>query len=147
MQILSRASRLDKPPPPLHVGYALQGPLSKGVRPALGGIGGRRSPCSIWVADREARQYFVVLFDKPVGQGKVVVEEVTVAEEPALEGKAKVVYRGGDPVQLRRARRLGLPENQEVQPAELAKGRVRRHHRIPTRQGEGGEIGVHPELG
>ncbi|HEY4597031.1 MAG TPA: MG2 domain-containing protein, partial [Thermoanaerobaculia bacterium] len=116
------------------------------------------------VVDRDSRQYFDVLFDKPVGQGRVgevldpapakiypalggswkwqttnalrfqpsgglpvaseyrvtldparivhegqvfsgdteltvktdkfLVEEVTVAEEPALEGKAKVVYRG-----------------------------------------------------
>jgi hypothetical protein len=79
---------------------------------------------------------------------KLVVEEVTAVEEPALERKDQGGLPGGDPAQLpRRAQRLGLPKNQEVQPAELAKGRVRRHHRISTRQSEGGEIGVHPELG
>jgi len=35
---------------------------------------------------------------------------------------------------------LGLTENPQIQPAELAKRHVRRHHRIPARQREGGEL-------
>src|SRR5262249_44921467 len=40
-----------------------------------------------------------------------------------------------------------LSENQEIQTSELTKRRVRRDHRVATRQGEGGEVGVHPQLG
>jgi alpha-2-macroglobulin len=146
-------------------GYAFRGPLAKALaRFRAGAAGGETVSVFNVVVDREGRQYFDVLFDKPVGQGKVgevldpapakiepvlggswkwqttnalrfqasgglpvasvytvtldpakivkegqvftgdaeltvktdkfLVEEVTVAEEPALEGKAKVVYRG-----------------------------------------------------
>ncbi len=146
-------------------GYAFRGPLSKTLaRFRAGAAGGETVAVFNVVVDREGRQYFDVLFDKPVGQGRVgevldpapakiapvlggswkwqttnalrfqasgglpvasvytvtldpakivkegqvftgdtevtvktdkfLVEEVTVAEEPALEGKAKVVYRG-----------------------------------------------------
>ncbi len=146
-------------------GYAFRAPLSKALaRFRAGASGGETVSVFNVVVDREGRQYFDVLFDKPVGQGKVgevldpapakiypvlggswkwqttnalrfqasgglpvaseyrvtldpakivkegqvfsgdteltvktdkfLVEEVTVAEEPALAGKAMVVYRG-----------------------------------------------------
>ena len=146
-------------------GYAFRGPLGKALaRFRAGASGGETVSVFNVVVDRENRQFFDVLFDKPVGQGKVgevldpvpakifptlggswkwqttnalrfepsgglpvaseykveldparivqagqvfsgdteltvrtdkfLVEEVTVQEEPALEGKAKVVYRG-----------------------------------------------------
>jgi uncharacterized protein YfaS (alpha-2-macroglobulin family) len=146
-------------------GYAFRGPIAKALaRFRAGAAGGETVSVFNVVVDREGRQYFDVLFDKPVGQGRVgevldpapakiapvlggswrwqttnalrfqasgglpvasvytvtldpakivkegqvftgdteltvktdkfLVEEVTVAEEPALEGKAKVVYRG-----------------------------------------------------
>ncbi|MFL6232187.1 MAG: hypothetical protein ACJ76N_03560, partial [Thermoanaerobaculia bacterium] len=145
--------------------FAFRAPLAKDLaRFRAGAAGGETVSVFNVVVDRESRQYFDVLFDKPVGQGKVgevldpapakiepglggswkwqttnalrfqpsgglpvaseyrvtldparivhegqvfsgdteltvktdkfLVEEVTVAEEPALEGKAKVVYRG-----------------------------------------------------
>ncbi|HEY2292848.1 MAG TPA: alpha-2-macroglobulin [Thermoanaerobaculia bacterium] len=144
-------------------GYAFRAPLAKALARLRAGSGETVSVFNV-VVDRESRQYFDVLFDKPVGQGRVgevldpapakiepglggswkwqttnalrfqpsgglpvaseyrvmldparivhegqvfsgdteltvktdkfLVEEVTVAEEPALEGKAKVVYRG-----------------------------------------------------
>ena len=146
-------------------GYAFRGPLGKALaRFRAGASGGETVSVFNVVVDRDNRQFFDVLFDKPVGQGKVgevldpvpakispalggswkwqttnalrfepsgglpvaseykveldpakivqagqvfagdteltvrtdkfLVEEVTVQEEPALEGKAKVVYRG-----------------------------------------------------
>src|SRR3954464_4080062 len=144
--------------------YAFRAPLAKALARLRAGSGGETVSVFNVVVDREGRQYFDVLFDKPVGQGRVgevldpapakiepglggsgkwqttnalrfqpsgglpvaseyrvtldpakivhegqvfsgdteltvktdkfLVEEVTVAEEPALEGKAKVVYRG-----------------------------------------------------
>jgi len=145
--------------------FAFRAPLSKAMaRFRAGAQGGETVSVFNVVVDREGRQWFDVLFDKPVGQGKVgevldpapakisptlggswkwqttnalrfqpsgglpvaseykveldpakivkegqvftgeteltvrtdkfLVEEVTVLEEPALEGKAKVVYRG-----------------------------------------------------
>ncbi len=145
--------------------YAFRGPLSKAMaRFRAGAQGGETVSVFDVVVDRQNRQYFDVLFDKPLGQGKVgevldpapakifpalggswkwqdtnalrfepsgglpvasefkveldpqkvikegqvfsgeteltvktdkfLVEEVTVLEEPALEGKGKVVFRG-----------------------------------------------------
>ncbi len=145
--------------------YAFRAPLAKAMaRFRAGAQGGETVSVFNVVVDREGRQWFDVLFDKPLGQGKVgevldpapakifptlggswkwqttnalrfqpsgglpvaseykveldptkivkegqvftgdteltvrtdkfLVEEVTVLEEPALEGKAKVVYRG-----------------------------------------------------
>jgi hypothetical protein len=136
--------------------FAFRAPLAKALDRLRAGSGETVSAFNV-VVDREGRQYFDVLFDKPVGQGKVgevldpapakiypalggswkwqttnalrfqpspspastgvakivheeqvfsgdteltvkadkfLVEEVKVAEEPALEGKAKVVHRG-----------------------------------------------------
>jgi uncharacterized protein YfaS (alpha-2-macroglobulin family) len=146
-------------------GYAFRGPLSKALAKFQAGAkGGETVSVFDVVVDRQGRQYFDVLFDKPLGQGKVgevldpapakifpalggswkwqdtnalrftpsgglpvaseykveldparvvtgtqvfsgeteltvktdkfLVEEVRVLEEPALEGKGKVVFRG-----------------------------------------------------
>jgi uncharacterized protein YfaS (alpha-2-macroglobulin family) len=145
--------------------YAFREPISKALAKLRAGAqGGETVSVFDVVVDRQNRQYFDVLFDKPLGQGKVgevldpapatifpslggswkwqdtnalrfqpsgglpvasefkveldpakviqpgqvftgpteftvktdkfLVEEVTVAEEPALEGKAKVIFRG-----------------------------------------------------
>jgi hypothetical protein len=143
--------------------FAFRAPLAKALARLRAGSGETVSVFNV-VVDREGRQYFDVLFDKPVGQGRVgevldpapakiypalggswkwqttnalrfqpsgglpaagehrvildsaeiihegqvfsgdteltvktnklLVEEVTVAEEPVLEGKAEEVYRG-----------------------------------------------------
>src|SRR3954447_2801237 len=143
--------------------YAFRAPLAKALARLRAGSGETVSVFNV-VVDRDSRQYFDVLFDKPVGQGRVgevldpapakiypalggswkwqttnalrfqpsgglpvaseykvtldparivhegqvfsgeteltvktdkfLVEEVTVLEEPALEGKGKVVFRG-----------------------------------------------------
>jgi alpha-2-macroglobulin len=157
--------------------YAFRAPISEAfARFRAGAQGGETVSVFDVVVDREGRQYFDVLFDKPLGQGKVgevldpapasispplagswkwqdtnalrfqpsgglpvasefkvelepekvilpeqvftgettftvktdkfLVEEVTVFEEPALEGKAKVVFRG--------EMRFNYPVNPEV---------------------------------
>jgi uncharacterized protein YfaS (alpha-2-macroglobulin family) len=145
--------------------FAFRAPISEALaKMRAGAQGGETVSVFDVVVDRQGRQYFDILFDKPLGQGKVgevldpapasifptlggswkwqdtnalrfepsgglpvaseirveldpakviqegqvftgeteiivktdkfLVEDVTVAEEPALEGKAKVVFRG-----------------------------------------------------
>src|SRR4051795_8721466 len=53
-------------------GFAFRGPLSKALaRFRAGASGGETVALFNVVVDRENRQWFDVLFDKPVGQGKV----------------------------------------------------------------------------
>src|SRR4051794_2153926 len=51
-------------------GYAFRAPLAKALARLRAGSGETVSVFSV-VVDRESRQYFDVLFDKPVGQGRV----------------------------------------------------------------------------
>jgi len=46
--------------------------------------------------DRENRQFSDILFDRPLGEGKVdqILDPPPATIEPALEGKAKMVFRG-----------------------------------------------------
>src|SRR6185295_6592463 len=158
-------------------GYAFRGPISEALAKFRAGAqGGETVSVFDVIVDRENRQYFDILFDKPLGQGhvgevldpapasisptlggswkwqdtnalrfqpsgglpvasefkveldpakvlqpgqvftgeteltvktdKFLVEEVTVAEEPALEGKGKVGFRG--------EMRFNYPVNPEV---------------------------------
>ncbi len=178
-------------------GYAFRGPISEALAKFRAGAqGGETVSVFDVIVDRENRQYFDILFDKPLGQGhvgevldpapasifpslggswkwqdtnalrfqpsaglpvasefkveldpekilqegqvftgettftvrtdKFLVEDVTVFEEPALEGKAKVVFRGEmrfnypvDPEVLAPLVKVTDPEQAEPTPVTL----------------------------
>ena len=73
-------------------GFAFRGPLSKALaRFKAGASGGETVAVFNVVVDREGRQWFDVLFDKPVGQGKVgeVLDPAPAKIYPALGGSWK----------------------------------------------------------
>jgi hypothetical protein len=73
-------------------GYAFRGPLSKALAHfRAGASGGETVSVFNVVVDREGRQFFDVLFDKPVGQGKVgeVLDPAPAKIYPVLGGSWK----------------------------------------------------------
>src|SRR3954451_14684411 len=71
--------------------YAFRAPLAKALARLRAGSGGETVSVFNVVVDREGRQYFAVLFDKPVGQGRVgeVLDPAPAKIYPALGGSWK----------------------------------------------------------
>ncbi len=72
-------------------GYAFRAPLAKALARLRVGSGGETVSVFNVVVDRESREYFDVLFDKPLGQGRIgeVLDPAPAKIEPALGGSWK----------------------------------------------------------
>src|SRR4051812_13199005 len=71
--------------------YAFRAPLAKALARLRAGSGGETVSVFNVVVDREGRQYFDVLFDKPVGQGRVgeALDPAPAKIEPGVGGSWK----------------------------------------------------------
>ena len=86
--------------------FAFRAPLAKALARLRAGSGGETVSVFNVVVDHDSRQYFDVLFDKPVGQGRVgeVLDPAPAKIYPALGGSWKWPTTKDFPVQPRGGR-------------------------------------------